>query len=153
MLGMPTAESRRRAVKHASSEVSLPDGLSVDPWTEKDFRAIQRLSAGEGWTSFTSRSDESLTAWRNSWPALVVHDEQNVLGFIRCLTDTEITAYIAEILVAPEFRNRGIGDALIAICHHLYPHVRFDLLCTEDVDGFYESIGCRKYKGYRKSYI
>jgi len=99
-----------------------------------------------------TRPDDSLVAWRNSWPALVVRNGERTVGFIRCLTDTEITAYIAEILVAPEFRHQGLGEALISICHHLYPLVRFDLLCTESVDGFYHAIGCRRFKGYRKSW-
>jgi hypothetical protein len=47
----------------------------------------------------------------------------------------------------------GLGKLLIAVCHALQPTVRFDLLSTEEADGFYEHLDFRPFKGYRKSYF
>ena len=64
-----------------------------------------------------------------------------------------ITAYICELLVVPAWRGHGLGRLLIAVCHALQPTVRFDLLSTEEADGFYEHLDFLPFKGYRKSYI
>jgi len=49
--------------------------------------------------------------------------------------------------------GHGLGKLLIAVCHALQPTVRFDLLSTEEADGFYEHLDFRPFKGYRKSYF
>lgn len=144
--------SRKYQVEVALAQVSLPPGVSIRPWTEADFPAIQRLSAAEGWPTPNERPDESLTSWRNAWPALVATDGEAVIGFVRALTDGAVTMYIAELLVVPERRGQGLGRALLDVCHHLHPHARLDLLSTVSSDGFYEVNGFRRFQGFRKSY-
>ena len=105
-------------------DLALPAGLSLRAWAEADLETIQRLSAAEGWTTPAEWPVETLEAWRHSWPALVV----------------------------PPWRGRGLGKLLIEACHKLQPAVRFDLLSTEEADGFYQHLGFRPFQGYRKSY-
>jgi GNAT superfamily N-acetyltransferase len=59
--------------------------------------------------------------------------------------------YIAELLVVPGWRGRGLGRALLDTCHLLFPHTRVDLLSTESADRFYEASGFRRFQGFRKS--
>lgn len=75
-----------------------------------------------------------------------------MVGFLRALTDGEVTAYVAELLAARERRGRGIGRALLDVCHVLHPHARLDLLATEDSESFYEANGFRRFQGLRKSF-
>jgi GNAT superfamily N-acetyltransferase len=75
-----------------------------------------------------------------------------MIGFVRALTDGEVTMYIAELFVSPDWRGQRIGRALLDTCHLLYPHTRLDLLSTEAADQFYESNGFRRFQGFRKSY-
>ncbi|OGG50913.1 MAG: hypothetical protein A3F84_00090 [Candidatus Handelsmanbacteria bacterium RIFCSPLOWO2_12_FULL_64_10] len=142
----------KHQVEAAFAHVSLPPGVSIRAWSEADFAGIQRLSAAEGWPTPNERPEESLTSWRNAWPTLVATDGEAVIGFVRALTDGEITMYIAELLVVPERRGQGLGRALLDVCHHLYPHTRLDLLSTVSSDGFYEGFGFRRFQGFRKSY-
>jgi GNAT superfamily N-acetyltransferase len=138
-------------IEAALAELALPAGIAIRAWAEADFPAIQRLSSAEGWPTPTARPEEALVSWRNAWPTLVALREGEMVGFVRALTDGEVTMYIAELLVAPEWRGRGVGRALLHACHLLFPHSRLDLLSTESADRFYEANGFRRFQGFRKS--
>jgi predicted N-acetyltransferase YhbS len=129
-----------------------PSRITIRPWQANDFLAIQALSNLEGWPTPSSRAADALHAWQHSHPALVaVHGEQ-VIGFLRSITDGAVTTYIAELLVAKEWRGHGIGRALVEACHELVPSTRQDLLSTDQADLFYEAIGFRRFQGFRKSF-
>jgi GNAT superfamily N-acetyltransferase len=134
------------------TELALPAGIVIRSWAEADFPSIQRLSSAEGWPTPAARPEEALMSWRNAWPALVILRGEELVGFVRALTDREVTMYIAELLVAPEWRGHGLGRVLLDTCHLLFPHTRLDLLSTEAADQFYEAGGFRRFQGFRKSY-
>ena len=145
-------DRRQCQIEAALAELALPPGITIRAWAEADFPAIQRLSSAEGWPTPTARPEEALESWRNAWATLVVICAGEIVGFVRALTDGEVTMYIAELLVAPEWRGRGLGRALLDACHLLFPHTRLDLLSTEAADQFYEADGFRRFQGFRKSY-
>ena len=149
---MPLQDDRENSLRAIRSKLSLPSGISIGAWTEANFLAIRKLSSAEGWTTPQQRPDEALVSWRHSWPALVATDGTRVVGFVRALTDGEVTTYVAELLVDPQYRGQGIGIALLDACHYLCPHTRLDLLSTESSDAFYEANGFRRFQGFRKSY-
>ena len=93
-----------------------------------------------------------MTAWRQSCPALVATDGKAVIGFLRALTDGAVTMYLAELLVEAQWRGRDIGSILIDVCHRMYPSTRIDLLSTASAESFYEHLGFRRFRGFRKSY-
>ncbi len=136
----------------AHTELMLPAGIAIRTWAEADFPEIQRLSSAEGWPTPTARPVEALVSWRNAWPTLVAIGDDGLVGFVRALTDGEVTMYIAELLVTPAWRGRGVGRALLDACHLLFPHTRLDLLSTQSADQFYEASGFRRFQGFRKSY-
>ncbi|WP_341349684.1 GNAT family N-acetyltransferase [Clostridium hydrogeniformans] len=105
----------------------------------------------EGWMTFINREHEALQAWKNSTITLVALDGNNVVGLVRALSDKKITTYIAEIIVDINYRGKGIGKALLEVCHDLYPSTRFDLLSSEDSDEFYKNNKFRIFTGFRKS--
>lgn len=145
-------DERQAQVEKAVTGITLPGGISIRAWVGTDFAAVQQLSTAEGWPTPEKRPDEALAAWRVSWPTLVLVNGQEVIGFLRALTDEQVTTYIAEILVSPRWRGQGLGHALIETCHHLYPAARLDLLSTGSSDSFYEATGFRRFQGFRKSY-
>src|SRR4051812_16074396 len=90
----------------------LPAGVTIRAWVTPDFPEIQRLSDAEGWPTPTARPEASLMSWRRSSPALVAVADGEVVGFLRGLSDGDVTLYVAEILVAPDWRGKGIASAL-----------------------------------------
>ncbi len=144
---------QREQLEAVLEAIPRSPGIQLRCWSEADFPAIQRLSALEGWPTPNSRPEESLIAWQNSWPTLVVLEGENVIGFVRGLTDGEITTYIAELLVDPRYRGKGLGRLLLEACHALHPHTRLDLISTEEALPFYKRNGFRGVgAGVRKSY-
>jgi ribosomal protein S18 acetylase RimI-like enzyme len=145
-------EYRQLQLDAVLANISLPPGISIRSWVQADFPNVQRLAITEGWSSFQDRPDAVLTAYENSWPVLVATYNDAVIGFVRALTDGQLTMYIAEILVGAEYRRLGIGRALLDTCHHLYPNTRQDLLSDEDTIPFYETLNYRRCQGFRKSH-
>lgn len=149
---MPNFSEDQEQFHTILASLPLPPGISIRAWTPADFPAIQRLSDAEGWPTPTQRPDDALSAWRHSSPTLLATSDNDVIGFVRAITDGAVTMYICELLVAPEWRGTGIGSALLDACHLLYPSTRLDLLSTESADAFYGASGFRAFRGFRKSY-
>ena len=140
------------------ASLTLPSGITLRAWTEADFPAIQQLTRAEGWTTQDIHPDELRAAWQHSWPALVVVEgagEESggvIIGSVRAITDGAITVYVADLIVSPAFRGIGLGAMLVEACHRLVPTARLDLLAVADAAAFYEHIGFRPFRGYRKSF-
>lgn len=131
----------------------LPADIHLRGWQATDFPAIQRLSNAEDWPTPNNRPEEALRSWEHSEPALVLYKDARLIGFVRGLTDGEVTTYITELLVDANYRNKGYGRLLLDICHALHPHTRLDLISTEESTAFYKKAGFRDVgTGLRKSY-
>jgi ribosomal protein S18 acetylase RimI-like enzyme len=102
-----------------SSIVRTPPGVTLRPWNAADFPAIQALSAAEGWTTPAERPEASLASWKAANPAIVAEADGEIIGFLRALSDGAVTTYVAELLVAPAWRGRGLGRALLDACQAL----------------------------------
>ena len=148
---MSERRSRQDQVVAALSGATLPPGIIIRPWMAHDFLAIQRLSSAEGWPTVWLRPTEAMAAWGRSWPALVATDGESVVGFLRALTDGEVTTYVAELLVERSWRRKGIGLALVDTCQALCPHTRIDVLSADSAAEFYEAGGFRPSAGFRRS--
>lgn len=140
-------------MRRALAQIDLPPQVSIRAWTDLDYPAVRDLALTEGWTTLRDRPEDGARAWRQAWPALVAVYNLQIIGFLRALTDEAVTLYVADLLVAPEWRGRRIGTALLEVCHLLYPTVRLDLLSTEHADAFYQAQRFRPFRGFRKSYL
>lgn len=144
---------RQRLVRQLSDSAGLPSGVIIRPWIEADFPSIQRLSRAEGWTTSLDRPRDAIQSWHNSWPALVAVADDAPIGFIRAVTDGSVTTYVAELLVAPEWRGRGVGTVLLGISQRLCEGTRIDLLAIGESRGFYERLSFRRFSGYRRNWL
>ena len=144
--------SQEEQVEAIAAKLKLPPGVVIRKWAEADFAEIYALSAAEGWNSPRVSKGQNLEAWQNSWPALVAISEGRVIGELRALSDGALTTYIADILVAPQWRGKGLGKVLLEVCHQLAPRTHFVLMSVENSTGFYEADGFEKSIGYSKDF-
>jgi predicted N-acetyltransferase YhbS len=150
---MPPDSTHQQQLETAIATLRLPPGIQVRCWSRADAPAIEHLSTRESWSTPARRPEATLAAWQNSWPTLVVTEQERVVGFVRGITDGAITLFIAELLVDPVYRGRGLGRLLLDTCHALFPQTRLDLISTADAAAFYKAGGFRSVgEGLRRSY-
>ncbi len=80
----------------------------------------------------------------SSYCVWIAVDKKNdkVVGFITAISDGIMCAYIPLLEVLPRYQGLGIGKGLVSrmikTLSHLY---MVDLLCDEDLVGFYKKLG------------
>ena len=113
----------------------------ADPAT--DFPGILGVYAGNNWSH--ARDPERLrTAVERADLALVAVQGDEVVGFVRTMSDGAFAVYIADILVTPEVQRQGIGSQLLQAVLDHYPMKTFHhqvLIAERDADGFYRRMG------------
>lgn len=128
--------------------------VTIRPYEEKDFEQIQELNRKEGWANLVGNHQDTKEAWKNSNVAYVVETEnQEVIGYVRGLTDTRITLFICELLIDQRYRGYGLGTKLIHYVHKIYPKTRIELLANSTSRSFYEKHGFRAFYGFRKTSV
>lgn len=125
--------------------------FSIRPYEENDFPAIHQLNQEEDWTNLADKQDETKSAWNHSQIAFVVESDGKIIAGIRGLTDGHVSLYICELLVHATERGKGIGQALLAYVHELYPKTRLELLASATSQSFYEKQKFRPFYGFRKT--
>jgi len=71
-----------------------------------------------------------------------------VVGFINAVSDGVMAAYIPLLEVLPEYQGRGIGKELVSRMLESLTHLYMvDLLCDEDMQGYYAKFGMHKATG------
>lgn len=67
-----------------------------------------------------------------------------LLGFVRAITDGVYRATIFDLIVAPDWRSRGLGAELLERAH-THPVLsgcgRIELICIQEMVPFYERLG------------
>lgn len=125
--------------------------FSIRPYKETDFPAIHQLNQKEGWTNLAAKQDETKSAWNHSQIAFVAERDGEVIACVRGLTDESISLYICELLVDEKERGKGMGQALLAYVHKIYPKTRMELLASTASQTFYEKQKFRSFYGFRRT--
>ena len=109
-----------------------------------DFRATSDLIMASYWGA--SRTDAiNRRAFENSFCAAAFIDGQQI-GFGRAITDACVFGYLADVIVWPDHRSKGIGQKLVQalIDHPDLAEVGHWCLTTADAQGLYERFGFRR---------
>lgn len=125
--------------------------FNIRCYEDKYFAEIDSLNSAEGWKNIVEHKKQFRQALNNSNAYVALDEANNVVGYIRTITDEFITLFICELLIKASHRSLGIGKFLINHAHHKYPETRIELLATKKSSPYYENRNFRRLYGYRKS--
>ena len=95
-----------------------------------------------GWNAIYNATPDNLElANKNSWLTISAYDGAKLVGFGRVLTDFVLHAMICDMIVLPEYQNKGIGTIilkrLLRKCKE--KNIRdIQLFCAKGKRAFYE---------------
>lgn len=125
--------------------------INFRSYEEKDFYQINELNIQEEWSNLVEKAKETQKAWNNSNVKIVACVEDKVIGYVRGLTDYNVTLYICELLIDKAYRGLGIGTELLKLAHEKYPKTRMELLGSSSSHTYYEKLNFRSFYGHRKT--
>jgi ribosomal protein S18 acetylase RimI-like enzyme len=81
-------------------------------------------------------------------------DKKKVVGFINCISDCVLSAYIPLLEVLPEYQHKGIGRELLRqMIEKTQQYYMVDLCCDEKVASFYSDHDFKRVAGMiRRNY-
>jgi len=85
----------------------------IRPIAPNEIEAVRRLLVETGWAHRVGDSARFSELVRRSTIALVAVADQEPVGFVRALSDGLSNGYVSMLTVAPGWRQRGIGRALV----------------------------------------
>ena len=74
---------------------------------------------------------------------ITAYDSAKLIGCLRILTDGYYFGTITELLVLPEYQNKGVGSKLLQLAKANTPTMLY-FGSQPGLEGFYEKNGCKK---------
>ncbi len=108
---------------------------------------LRKLYKANGWTNYLSDFPVLLQGIKNSLDCFTFYEGDTLVGLIRVVGDGVTIVYIQDILVLPEYHNKGIGSLLINAVTNKYKSVRQIILMTDSLESqhkFYSKNGFQK---------
>ncbi|WP_144512184.1 GNAT family N-acetyltransferase [Bacillus sp. FJAT-22090] len=121
-------------------------------YTENDFEGIHQLNIQEEWKNLVVKKEDTKSAWDNSNIAFVAYDGDNLVGYIRGITDGHISLFVCELVIAQPYRGFGVGTDLLTFVHKQFPKTRMELLANSSSSSYYENQKFRSFYGFRKTF-
>ncbi|MFD6507146.1 MULTISPECIES: GNAT family N-acetyltransferase [Bacillus] len=108
-----------------------------------DFNELLALYESLGWNSLKLTVNELEQMCKQSWYAIYAFKEQQLIGMGRVISDGVITGIICGVCVLPKYQSVGIGKEIVKrlIQHCEQNKVIPQLMCVENLQSYYESIG------------
>ena len=98
----------------------------------------------EAYWSKDRTEQDVLKSFKHSLCISVLDGDKQV-GFARVVTDRTFFAWIADVIIAPEYRGHGLGKSIMQFIQD-HPHIpqSKQVLKTLDAHSLYEKFGFRK---------
>ena len=114
--------------------------------TKKDLPSeqLQKLFVSVGWSDGSETSSMLKNynkPFKNSTLVISAWKNERLIGAVRVLSDKMFRTIIYDLLVLPEFQNKGIGKELVKRCIEHYPDSEWLVQTTEKISSYYEKIG------------
>ncbi len=111
---------------------------------EKTFtkEAVQELFLSVGWVS-GQYSERLYKALMHSSTVLTAWDEEKLVGLVRLLDDSELTAYMHYVLVHPDYQGQGVAGKMVELVKEKYKDYLYIEIMPEERKNaaFYEKHG------------
>jgi len=123
----------------ADREPALVQVRAIEP---REIEAAWRLLVANGWERRVATAADLAALVARSQCSLVALDGNQVIGFLRALTDGLTNGYISMVVVAEGRRGQGVGRALVRAAMGTDAQMTWVLRAGRDgVAGFYEKLG------------
>jgi len=116
--------------------------------TLPDIKEYWNLFQTTGWNQEYNFSIQDLAnAIQNSWYSMSIYDSDKLIGFGRVIADGVHHALIVDLIIHPDYQNKGLGsrllDMLVSKCKK--NKIRdIQLFSAKDKYSFYEKFGFEK---------
>ena len=112
----------------------------TDDKSKVNIDTVHKLLSTSYWAADRSK-EIVLTTIENSICFSVLHTDKQV-GFARVVTDYAVFAWIADVIIHPDHRGKGLGKFLMQ-CIECHPDIpsSLQMLRTRDGHGLYEKFG------------
>ena len=115
------------------------------------FEDYKHLRSTTNWTQLKDEQIEKLL--KNTTFMVSAKVDGKTVGLGRCLFDFGYSAFLADIIIEPEFQGKGIGRAVVETLIDMVKknsmvdkggYLMFSLLAAPGKSGFYEKLGFYK---------
>ncbi|MBO5336406.1 MAG: GNAT family N-acetyltransferase [Lachnospiraceae bacterium] len=121
--------------------------ISYKEFSTELIERVKEIYAEEGWKSYLDNDRKLVRAFQNSLYILGAFEEENLIGFIRCVGDGEHIVIVQDLIVDRCYQKQGIGSMLFKMIWNKYKDVRMFQVVTDladEVDNhFYQSFGMK----------
>lgn len=112
--------------------------------SKKHIVQLHALYQAEWWTRGRSLAETTKCVCGSQVCIGITSEHDDLIGFVRVLTDFTFKALIFDLIVMPSERGKGLGNKLLSLVknHEQLKSVRhFELYCLPEMFSFYEKHG------------